>query len=780
MKLYHALPAAVAACAAALPALAQQADDAAANPAAVLEAPTVEVVGTTPLPGIGTPINQVPGNVQAITGRQIEQQQSTDLSDFLNNNIGSVNINSGQANPFMPDVNFRGFTASPLLGLPQGISVFLDGVRVNEAFGDVVNWDLIPQAAISTVNLIPGSNPVFGLNTLGGALGINTKSGKEYPGASLTVQGGSWGRVNTTAEFGGKKGPWDFYVMGNYFDEDGWREHSASTVQQLFGKVGYETGTFDADLSYSFGDNRLQGTQTSPLSLLDADPKAAYTYPDKLNNRLDFLNLKLSNVLADDKILAGNVYYRKLRSNSFGSNVNDNYNGATPYAACDGTVDPVTRADGRCPATNDTSQTETRGFGGTLQFSLLRQLFARDNKLTVGASYDEGKTTFKQFTQDAIFTPDRGTVGTSDFSTETAVDTTNRYYGLFATDTFAINPITFLTLSGRYNWAKVKIQNVSGNPADDALNGDHSFDRFNPAVGLNWNPSPVFNTWASYNEGMRVPTPAELTCADPTAPCKLPNAFLADPPLKPVISRTFELGSRGALTQDLSYTLSAYRTDLNDDIQFISASGSGTLGYFQNVGKTRRQGLELGLQAKLGKLSLSGAYGFIDATYRSTFAVSSPANSSADAAGDIVVRSGDKIPGIPQHNLKLRADYAFTPRLSGGVTGIYASDQYARGDENNQDANGKVPSYFVVNLDARYHVTDQLQVFGKVTNLFDTRYEVFGVLGENFFSGPNFTYQQPAVAEQFRSPGAPRGFFVGVRYDFVKAPQRAGGADLDQ
>jgi outer membrane receptor protein involved in Fe transport len=777
MTLCRTLPASLIACAAMLPSAlyAQQGTEDAANPAAVMEAPTVEVVGTTPLPGIGTPINQVPGNVQAITGTQIERQQSTDLSDFLNNNIGSVNINSGQANPFMPDVNFRGFTASPLLGLPQGISVFVDGVRVNEAFGDVVNWDLIPQAAISNVNLIPGSNPVFGLNTLGGALGINTKSGREYPGASVTVQGGSWDRFNTTAEFGGRKGPWDVYVMGNYFDENGWREHSSSTVQQLFGKVGYQTGSFDADLSWSYADNRLEGTQTSPLSLLNFDPKVAYTYPDITQNRLDFLNLKLSNVLADDKILAGNVYYRKFSNHNFSSNVNDAFNGSNSGTACDGTT-----PDTLCPASNDTSETDTQGFGGTVQFSLLRQLFARDNKLTLGASYDEGKTRFKQFEQEAVFSADRGTLGVSDFELATDVNTTNQYYGLFVTDTFSFDSITFLTLSGRYNWAKVKIQN-KGDPADDALNGDHSFDRFNPAIGLNWNPSRSFNTWASYNEGMRVPTPAELTCADPTAPCKLPNAFLADPPLNPVISRTFELGSRGAITDTVSYTLSAYRTDLDDDIQFISASSSGTLGYFKNVGKTRRQGIELGLQARLGKLALSGAYGFIDATYQSTFAVSSPNNSSANGVGDIVVRPGDKIPGIPQHNLKVRADYAFTPKVSAGLTGIYASEQYARGDENNQDVNGKLPSYFIVNLDARYHVTDQLQVFGKVTNLFDKQYEVFGVLGENFFNGPNFTYDRAAAGpEQFRTPGAPRGFFVGVRYDFVKAPQRAGGADLDQ
>jgi outer membrane receptor protein involved in Fe transport len=764
------------ACAAFLPAWPVHAQDAEpVNPAAVLEAPTVEVVGTTPLPGIGTPINQVPGNVQAITGETIEVQQPSNLSDFLNNNLGSVNVGSGQANEFVPDVNFRGFTASSQLGVPQGISVFMDGVRVNEAFGDTVYWDLIPQQAISTINLIPGSNPVFGLNTLGAALSVNTKSGKEYPGGSLILQGGSWERLNATAEFGAQNGAWDFYVMGNYFDEEGWREHSPSRIQQLFGKIGYETADFDADLSYSFADNELEGTQTSPLSLLEDDPAEAYTYPDITKNRLDFINLRLSKVLTDDKVVAGNVYYRHFKSNNFSSNVNDAFDGTGPGDACNGTP-----GDTECPASNDKSEIDTDGFGGTLQFTLLRQLFAHDNKFTIGASYDEGKTTFTQFEQEAIFSADRGTVEEEAFELETDVDTKNRYYGIYLTDTWSINPITHLTLSGRYNWADVEIRNRSGDPADDDLNGDHSFERFNPAVGLNWNPSTTFNTWASYNEGMRVPTAAELTCADPADPCKLPNAFLADPPLDPVISKTFELGSRGALSPTWSYSASVYRTDLKDDIQFISASGSGTLGYFQNVGKTRRQGLELGLTGRFGRLALTGQYGYIDATFESTFTVASANNSSADGAGDIVVSSGDTIPGIPKHNIKVRADYAFTPKLSAGANLVYASEQYARGDENNEDENGKVPDYFVVNVDARYQITRQLQVFGRITNLFDTEYETFGVLGENFFNGPGFTYDQTlAASEQFRTPGAPRGFFVGLRYDFGRPAPSSAGSSAD-
>ena len=222
---------------------------AAENPATELEAPTVEVIGTTPVQGIGVPVSQVPANVQSTTGADIQRQKSQDLSQYLDNNLGSVTLNHGQNNPFQPDVNFRGLTASPLLGTPQGLSVFVDGVRVNEPFGDVVNWDLIPQNAISTVTLIPGSNPVFGLNTLGAALSVSTKSGFQYPGASISLSGGSWGRKSAEVEYGAHSEKTDLFLAGNFLDENGWREHSPSRLQTVFGKVGWEREDTDVDIS---------------------------------------------------------------------------------------------------------------------------------------------------------------------------------------------------------------------------------------------------------------------------------------------------------------------------------------------------------------------------------------------------------------------------------------------------------------------------------------------------------------------------------------------------
>jgi iron complex outermembrane receptor protein len=724
---------------------------AADNPATELEAPTVEVIGTTPIQGIGVPVSQVPANVQTAIGADIQKQNTLDLSEYLDNNLGSVTLNHGQNNPFQPDVNFRGLTASPLLGTPQGLSVFVDGVRVNEPFGDVVNWDLIPQNAISTITLIPGSNPVFGLNTLGAALSVNTKSGFQYPGASVSLSGGSWGRKSAEVEYGTHSDKADLFLAGNFLDEDGWRKHSPSRIQTVFGKVGWEREDTDVDVSLMLADNKLEGTQALPISWLDTR-KQAYTWPDRNENQVAFLNARASHFLEADKLLAGNVYYRRYTNDNFSSNVNDTFAGGT---------DPQ--------AFNDRSRIETNGYGGSLQLSLLGDLGGKKNNFTVGASGDLGRTHYSQTQENADFTSDRGTVGSGVTTLQTDVDTTNDYYGLYFTDVYSFSERWHLTLSGRYNWANVTIKDNTG--LEPALDGDHTFRRFNPAAGLNFNPSAALTTYVSYSEGMRAPTPIELTCADPAAPCRLPNNFLADPPLEKVVAKTTEIGARGRWTDSFGWSAAAYRTDLDNDIIFISSGGAVNAGFFQNAGKTRRQGLELGVHGRLEKLNLAVNYGYVDATFVSALTLNSPSNSSADTNGDIHVSPGNKIPGIPAHSVKVRADYDLTETVSLGTNVMYFSSQYARGDENNQDVNGKVPGYTLVNLDARYQHTRQLSFFGRIDNVFDRNYETLGVLGENFFNGPGRTFDAGNVTdEQFRSTGAPRAFWVGVKYTMGQKP----------
>ena len=711
----------------------------------------VEVIATTPLPPSGVALSKLPANAQIFTGRDLRQQRAGNLTEFLEQNATSITVNAAQGNPYQPDINFRGFTASPLLGTPQAISVFFDGVRINEPFGDAVNWDLIPQSAIASIQLIPGSNPAFGLNTLGGAIALYTKRGAtDYPnapGGAITVSGGSFGRRTLLVETGGVHGAWDWFVTANDARDQGWAEHNASRVRQGFAKVGWQDERSDIELSLSGADNRLAATQTLPLSFPDI--RQAYTYPDQNINRATLVALKASHAVTETLLLSGNAYGRDYTNRSVSSNVNANF----------GAADPV-------QAFNDASTIAQRSQGLGVQLAQTAPLGGRGNKLVVGVSVDAGRARFSRASQAAAFGTDRGAVGSGAFQTGTDADSSTRHLGAFVSDSLDLDERWALTLAGRLNRADVRIEDRSD--AAPELNGTHRFTRFNPAIGLNFNPSRALTVYAGYTEGMRAPTAIELTCADPEAPCKLPNNFLADPPLKKIVSRTVEVGGRGKFGTHTTWSLALFRTDLKDDLQFISSNGVAlNAGYFQNVGTTRRQGFEAGVGTRIGSASVTLRYNFIDASYRTGFVANSPSNSSADANGAISVKRGDRIPSIPRHALKARAELNLTAPWSLAANLQIASKQYARGDENNLDANGRVPGYALLNLDTRYQISPKLQLFARVDNVFNRRYANFGVLGDNVFTGASMSFD-PAHprAEQFRGNGTPRGAWAGVHYAF--------------
>jgi outer membrane receptor protein involved in Fe transport len=352
--------------------------------------------------------------------------------------------------------------------------------------------------------------------------------------------------------------------------------------------------------------------------------------------------------------------------------------------------------------------------------------------------------------------------------------TRSDYYGLYATNNFSFNDQWNMTLSGRYNFAKV---DLSGSTDPDgtglnnaSLNGNHQYKRFNPAIGFNYNPNKDLGFYAGYDEGMRAPTPVELSCADPALPCSLPTGFNSDPDLSKVVAKTWEGGARGKLTNDISWNVGVYNTITSNDIQFIATNTSQ--GFFQNVGDTKRRGLELGLNGKFDKIALGANYGYVDATYQSNFTVGSASNSVAIANGslNIDVSKGNRIPGISRQTFKFRAAYDITPTWNIGSNVIVASSQYAHGDENNQDINGKIPGYAVFNLDTHYNINENWKVFAKVNNIFDKDYATFGQLGNNIYTG---------IDEQFRTPSAPRAAWVGVTFDFGRPKNNSATIDKD-
>lgn len=765
------------------------------NPATAAELPQITVISNTPLEGLGLPLNQIPANVQTADSKDMERQQTLGIADYLNDNFSGVNVNESADNPFQLDVNYHGFTASPLLGTPEGLSVYVDGVRVNESFGDTVNWDLIPQSAISTVTLMSGSNPVFGLNTLGGALSVRTKSGHDDPGTEFEAYGGSFGRRSFEGTTGGELGDFDYFLAASYFDEQGWRENSPSRLYQAFGKVGWQTDKSDVDLSYTYADTSLYGNGAVPQSLLDYDYEASYT-PDYTANSLSFVNLTGTQFLNAKLLLSGNVYYRHLVTDAINGNVNDSYldsGYAGPALDCGAPGASLAALTFCSPGQNATSRLIQSTTGAGLQLTDSEDLLGWNNQAIVGADFTDSTDSFIQAYQYGGLTAGRLLIYTpSVFNDGTVISLRgdNRIYGVYLTDTLSPSPLVHLNLSMRYNRSTETLNGYSidtdigdfgaGFDGASALAGNHTFSRVNPAIGFTVTPSDSLTVYADYNQASRAPTVIELGCANPAAPCGLPNDFASDPDLRQVVARTVELGVRGSLNDKrVNWSADIFRTVNQNDIQFVATATNA--GYFDNVGSTRRQGLDLSLGGKAGALSWRLAYSFVDATFQSTFDVNADSNGTADADGNIIVRPGDRIPLIPKNTGRLVLGYELTPRWEVGGIVIATSGAYLHGNENNANRAGQtngegayvagsgwVTGYAVLNLQSSYRLTKRVELFARLDNLLDKRYATAGFLTSNafhpngaFIANPNNWSNENAV-----SPGAPRAIWGGIRVRF--------------
>ncbi|GAB6067648.1 TonB-dependent receptor [Methylothermus subterraneus] len=748
---------------------------------AMLELEKIEVVEETPLGG-DVSATQLPAHVQTATGQDLENTQSFAISDYLQNYLGSVTVNEAQNNPFQPDIQYRGFTASPLLGLPQGLTVYFNGVRFNEPFGDTLNWDLIPEGAIERLELHPGSDPLYGLNTLGGAIVVRSKTGFSFPRHQLEGYAGSFGRHNEELSSGWNNGRLGYFLHLRHFEEDGWRDFSPSHVRQAFGVLSLRGKAGALNLTLAGNDNDLTGNGAVPIQLFRQEQRAIFTHPDETSNRMFFSNLDGDLWLNDRIQLSGNAYYRFNRIRTFNADDTNFARCLPPEDAfmCDEAGEKLEDVAGAevlasgavDSATNNFSQTRQRGYGAAVQTAFLYDLFGLENRLVTGFSFDQAQIRFNFDTELARLTESRGTEGSGVLVAEPRVrlDSQITHFGGFFLE--QLTPVKDLTLSvsGRFNATHIDLKDKFGTE----LSGRHTFNRFNPAAGIAYQMLPELGMYGRYSVSSRAPTPVELTCADPEAPCRLPNAFLADPPLKQVVARSWEAGFRGtfdpiplgdALSVRARWHAGFFLTKNHDDILFISAGRLTSQGFFSNVGKTRRQGLEANLTGEFAnqatgvwfnKLRYHLNYTFLDATFRTPFLAPSPNNPAADESGRLPVRRGDRIPGLPEHTFKFSLDVDILPQFTLGMSGVYNSDRFFRGDEAN--LNDPVPGFWVFNLRSAYRINRYVQLFLRVDNLFDKRYQTFGLFGEaDRVLGEEFD------DARFIGPGAPRGIWGGIR-----------------
>ncbi|MGR9114612.1 MAG: TonB-dependent receptor [Gammaproteobacteria bacterium] len=744
-----------------------------------LELDAVEVVGVTPLFGSEVPIDKIPANIQTVTAFELEDTQSISLADYLNRYLGSVHVNEAQNNPLQPDIYYRGFVASPLLGLPQGLSTYVNGVRFNEPFGDTVNWDLIPEGAIDTMSLYPGSNPVYGLNSLGGAISIKTKTGFSAPRHQIEVYGGSWGRHSEELSSGWNNETWGYFVDLHHFEEEGWRDFSQTKADQAFGTLSWRGGNGFLDLTLGANDNDLRGNGSAPVQLLDLNRKAVFTHPDQTVTRLFFAELAGSYDVTSDIELSGNAYFRQNRVKTFNGDDSDfeacDDGGPNAGFLCEEQEDGEARvadifgndipADENLEgATNNTSFTGSRSRGGTLQTTFGQDLFDRDNNLVVGVSYDYAEVNFSSDTELGSLTDTRGTTKSGILVEEARVrlKTDTSSVGVFLSDSFSITDDLTATIAGRYNYIHINMKDQLGTD----LNGSHTFERLNPSGGLTYRIFDNLTAYGSYSESTRAPTPMELSCADPDDPCRLPNSFVADPPLEQVVAKTYEGGFRGDFNKlmgkgELKWNLGYFHTTNSDDIIFNRGGDSISEGFFSNIGKTRRYGIEAGTTINYPQLfsdiddwHFTANYTYLNARFLTGFRTQDPVDEANEDG--VMVQKGDRIPGIPEHMFKASVGVDLWQRFSLALDGLYSGKRFFRGDEaNNQE---KLGGYWLFNGRAEYRVTDNFALFGRVDNIFDTNYNTFGVYGQaDEVLGDAFDDRR------FVSPGAPRAGWIGVR-----------------
>ena len=737
----------------------------------------ITVVGSSPLLGSGVSRNLIPVDTQVLSSEDIAREGAPDLLQALETQIAGVNFSNAAGNQYQPSVFYNGFEASPLQGTSQGIAVYVNGVRFNSAFGDTVNWDLIPDVAINHIN-VEGSNPLFGLNALGGSFNVALKDGFSYHGGEADISGGAFGQIQGDAQYGMQSGDQAIYVAGSVVHQDGWRNLQSTDIQNFYGDYGIRHDGTEIHLDLTLANSVINGPGTAPIQLLAVDLMAQFTAPNRISNRYVQGAFRSNTALSDILSVQTQVYYiyfqqYVLNGNAPNDTPCDDGSGLLCQApgvystTVGGRTVPAYVANGMYSQL-DTQYTNTNGYGGAGQLTDTGDLYGLKNHFVAGASFDGAQTSFgaaafiggltdltREYTGPEVLIVEPGN------TVPVSVSISDAYAGGFASDTLNLTQALAATVSGRFNFAEINLKDQNGGD----LTGNHAYARFNPAAGLTYNVAPWLTAYAGYAETNRAPTPSELSCAGPQNSCSLANFFVGDPDLKQVVAHTVEAGLRGRFQLPdeltLNYDISLFHTNSDDDIIFIN-SVTLNYAYFANVGQTRRQGASARADYKTGRVTAYVDYTYLDATVQSGYVELAGSNPAADANGNVTVRPGDALPGLPRNTLKVGMDLEITDAWHAGADGQYQTGQYLFGDEANLTP--RLSGYFVLNAHTSYDVTPHVQLFASAQNLLDKRYYVYGT-----FSPTNTVYlaQAPyATNPRSYNLAAPLGFFGGVRVKF--------------
>ncbi|WP_088348298.1 MULTISPECIES: TonB-dependent receptor [Rhodomicrobium] len=752
-----------------------------AAPAAVAEEPAEagpgadgDLVKMSPVAGSELPLDKVPGAVGRVTPGDVERSGAVTIEQALQQTVPGIILSDLQGSEFQTDVQYRGFVASPVNGSPQGLAVYQNGVRINEVFGDTVNWDMIPTVAISDISVVSG-NPVFGLNAIGGAISLTMKDGFSFHGVESDTRFGSYGRKQESLQGGVQSGNVAAYIALEGIEDDGFRDFSPSRLRRLYGDVGVRNRDSEFHVNVTAASNFFGVAAPSPVELLDQDWSKTFTTPQTTKNDMAMVSANGTVAVTPTLSVSGVAYLRRFRQKHVDGNVSDvepcddaeGFLCLDDEQLVDGGGNPITNPFGEDETIGsiDRTSVDAKSIGASLQATSKAPLFGHGNQFVVGVSADHGKVT-------STSNSELGSIDLSNFVVSglgifpqgpegivpVGLNTTTDYLGLYFSNTFDVTSALSLTAGGRFNYANLDLKDKLGN--NDDLTGEHTYTRFNPMAGLTYRLSPTLSLYGSYSEANRAPTPAELACSDPEAPCLLENFLVSDPELKQVVSHTWEAGLRGNAGVPntggrIDWSLGVFRTLNTNDIINVASDIAGR-GFFQNAGDTLRQGIEAGVAYRSPRLSLFANYAYTDATFQDDLLLSSPSNPQADEDGDIQVRKGDHLTAIPAHRLKLGADYMLTQAWRIGADMVFSSDQFFVGDEGNDNA--KLASYAVFNLHTSYELTKNVQIYGIINNVFDNEYATYGT----YFEADDVGLEDPRTI----TPAQPLSAYAGLKVKF--------------
>jgi outer membrane receptor protein involved in Fe transport len=675
-----------------------------------------EIRVTAPRPPGALRDAATPGRVDRLDEADARGARASTLPEILER-LPGVTLQSEQGNRYQPNLSLRGFTASSVTGLHQGFSVFLDGVRVNEPTVEEVNFDLLPLEDVERIEVIRGPSVLFGRNTLGGAINLVTRRGREARELVPEAATGSFGRRDLRLRAGGAARPLDWAFSLTDSRDDGYRDFAGGRASRAFGKVGVDLGETDLTLSYQYANNRIFQAGSLPESEARRHPRRNFTAGDFFAPELHLATLNGERALGEHLTLAVNAFVRALDTEQFNANL---------------------------IADNSRLLNRTLSTGGTVQATHAGTLAGRRNVLVVGAEYARHDVRSRTFEE-----PAGGPTLEADLAdTQDAVGAYAQDALTLVRDALVPGSTLVLTVAARWDWLRHDITDRLGGPSGGAFD----YDRLNPRAGLTFRPSERLRLWASYAEGFRAPAFLELTCAGPGAVCPgLQVGVAPDPPLHAVTARTWEVGAQARPLAGLDVDLSAFRTDVSDDI--FSVAPTGTTGvFFQNVGPTRREGLELGLRVRPAEaVELFANYAFTRATFQKRVELATPI-----PPGQQTVQAGDTLALVPEHRLNAGILYRPWSWLALALDARYVGSQVLRGDEANRHA--PLPAFWVANAGATVTVGG-LEAFVHVHNLLDERYATFGTFAVN-------GREPDRPVQRFLTPGLPFNVLAGVRYAF--------------